>query len=194
MSISIIGNGGLAREVGVYLKSMGLIFDYFVSDEYYQKTQSVYRLSEMPTDNPVIIAIANVMVKQSISKSLSDGIQYFTLIHPSAQVYTEHTIGEGSIICPNVVVTTNVKLGKHGLVNCNCTIGHDTEILDYFTINPNTAVSGNCSIGSRVFIGSSVSIREKVKITDDVVIGMGSVVIRNIDKSGKYIGTPAKKM
>ena len=44
-----------------------------------------------------------------------------------------------------------------------------------------------------VLIGSNVTILP-VKICDDVVIGAGSVVTKNIYKSGKYAGNPAKKI
>jgi acetyltransferase-like isoleucine patch superfamily enzyme len=46
-------------------------------------------------------------------------------------------------------------------------------------------------IGNRVSIGSNATILP-VTICDDVVIGAGSVVTRNIDEPGKYAGSPAK--
>ena len=35
-------------------------------------------------------------------------------------------------------------------------------------------------------------IREKTKICDDVIIGMGGVVVSNIIESGIYVGVPVK--
>ena len=48
-------------------------------------------------------------------------------------------------------------------------------------------------IGSRVSIGSNSSILP-VRICDDVVIGAGSVVTRDIEVPGTYAGSPARRM
>ena len=46
-------------------------------------------------------------------------------------------------------------------------------------------------LGSRVFIGSNASILP-VSICDDVVIGAGSVVTKDINEAGIYAGNPAR--
>jgi acetyltransferase-like isoleucine patch superfamily enzyme len=46
-------------------------------------------------------------------------------------------------------------------------------------------------IGNSVSIGSNASILP-VKICDQVVIGTGAVVTRNIEKPGIYVGNPAR--
>ena len=48
-------------------------------------------------------------------------------------------------------------------------------------------------IGDRVNIGSNATILP-VQICDDVVIGAGSVVTKNIEKAGKYAGNPATEV
>ena len=48
----------------------------------------------------------------------------------------------------------------------------------------------SCVIGNRVSIGSNATILG-VNICDDVVIGAGAVVTKNIEKPGVYAGNPA---
>jgi acetyltransferase-like isoleucine patch superfamily enzyme len=48
-------------------------------------------------------------------------------------------------------------------------------------------------VGNRVSIGSNATILP-VRICDDVVVGAGSVVTRNIDVSGVYAGNPARRL
>jgi serine acetyltransferase len=50
------------------------------------------------------------------------------------------------------------------------------------------------SIGKRGWISPNVSIRENVKITDDVFVGIGSVVLRSIKEPCRVFGNPAKKI
>ena len=51
----------------------------------------------------------------------------------------------------------------------------------------------NTVIGNNVLIGSNATILP-VEICDDVVIGAGSVVTKNITDKGVYAGNPAKKI
>ena len=48
----------------------------------------------------------------------------------------------------------------------------------------------SCTIGNGVSIGSNATILG-VNICDEVVIGAGAVVTKNIDKPGVYAGSPA---
>jgi len=48
-------------------------------------------------------------------------------------------------------------------------------------------------IGARVSIGSNATILP-VQICDDVVIGAGAVVTRNITQPGIYAGNPARRL
>ena len=59
---------------------------------------------------------------------------------------------------------------------------------------PNAVVGGNVVVRDRVYMGSCSNIREKINICSDVTIGMNSAVVKNIEKSGIYIGVPSKKL
>jgi acetyltransferase-like isoleucine patch superfamily enzyme len=48
-------------------------------------------------------------------------------------------------------------------------------------------------IGNRVSIGSNATIMP-VKICDDVVIGAGTVVTKDITEPGTYAGNPARRL
>lgn len=195
MSIAIIGNGGMGREVKSYFNKIGIESIFFVSDEFYKPNSNLMKLSDLDIDkHHVLVCIANPSARKQIVNNLPNETRYFTFIHPSAQVYTEHMIGEGSIICPNVVVSCNVKIESHVIINYNSTIGHDTHIGNYSTINPNSSVSGNCLLEDNVFIGAGTSIKEKTKIVSDVIVGMGTVVVKDIVNTGTYVGVPSRKL
>jgi acetyltransferase-like isoleucine patch superfamily enzyme len=48
-------------------------------------------------------------------------------------------------------------------------------------------------LGNKVYVGSNSSILP-VTICDDVVIGAGSVVTKNITEPGTYVGNPAVRL
>ena len=103
-------------------------------------------------------------------------------------------IGEGSIITSGVIITCNVKIGMHVQLNLNTTIGHDNIIKNYVTTAPAVNISGSCCIGQNVYLGTGALVREDINIVKNSIIGMGSVVVKNIDESGTYVGNPAKKI
>ncbi len=101
----------------------------------------------------------------------------------------------------NVIVGRNTRIQSHTFVCSNVTIGKDCFIAhgvmftnDKFLdmkINQNEFL--NTVIGNNVLIGSNATILP-VEICDDVVIGAGSVVTKNIIDPGIYAGNPAKKI
>ena len=105
---------------------------------------------------------------------------------------TNIEIGEGSVICAGSILTTNIKIGKHSHLNLLTTIGHDTVVGDYFTTAPGAKISGNCNIGECVYFGTNSSVREKITICDNVTIGLNGGVVKNINKSGIYVGVPTR--
>jgi UDP-3-O-[3-hydroxymyristoyl] glucosamine N-acyltransferase len=59
---------------------------------------------------------------------------------------------------------------------------------------PGSIISGNCNIGSKVYLGTNTSVKEKTVIVDDVTIGLNSGVVKDINESGIYVGTPTYKL
>jgi serine acetyltransferase len=43
-------------------------------------------------------------------------------------------------------------------------------------------------------VGTQASFRQHIRVCDDAVIGMGTVVVRDIVEAGTYVGVPAKKV
>lgn len=196
MKIAIIGAGGFGREVKQQIldNDQNLEVYFFVDDQYV--SDSSLPISKLDVDEfYVVVAIGDPKTRKRIVDSLPDNTKFFTFIHKSAQIFDNNVqIGEGSIICANVIITTNVKLGKHTHLNLSTTIGHDTSIGDFFTTAPGAKVSGNCEIGNCVYIGTNASIREKIRISNDVIIGLNSGVVSSIDEPGTYVGLPVRKV
>lgn len=197
MKKAIIGSGGMGRELLVQMtnnnSNENVIF--FVNDEYSFDRKKIFPLSEFdPNIYEVVVAIGSSYDREKIVNSLPKNTKFFTFIHKSVQIFDDIDIGEGSIICANSILTTNIKIGKHAQLNRATNISHDVQIGDYFTTAPNVHISGNCKIGNNVYFGVNSCTKEKIRICDDVIIGLNSGVIKNIDNSGVYVGTPAIKL
>lgn len=190
---ALIGAGGFANEVRAHMKDFGM--PCFVDEEYYSpNNQNIFSIKSFdPSIYLVLVAVGDSSARKKIVERLPSETRYFTYIHPSAQIIgNDVEIGEGSIVCAGAIITTNCVLGKHTHINLMTTVGHDCRIGDFFTTAPGAKISGNCTIGNSVYIGTNASIRQKIKICDDVTIGLNSGVVKNIEKPGIYIGSPAR--
>jgi sugar O-acyltransferase (sialic acid O-acetyltransferase NeuD family) len=186
----LIGNGGHAREV---MAQMGYQLDRFVDDQYVD--EHTLPLSQFdPKKHIAMVAVADSRDRFDIIQRLPKETQFFTFIHPTALLMEDIEIGEGSFIGAYSILTTNIKIGKHAILNRGNHIGHDCRIGDYFSAMPGAIVSGNVTIYSLVYMGTNSSIREKLSIHSLTTIGMNSAVVKHIERSGVYVGIPTKKI
>ena len=205
--ICIVGDGGFAREVFTLLidcvkdKNINLKewIRFMLADKGYQKTsimgiETICHAEFDPALHQVIIGIGDSKIRERIVNELPVNTEYATLIHPNAIISDWVEIAEGSVVCAGSIITCNIKIGKHSQLNLMTTVGHDCQIDDYFTTAPATNISGICTFGKHVYFGTNSSVKQGISICDNVTIGMGAIVVKNINESGVYIGSPAKKM
>lgn len=119
-------------------------------------------------------------------------------------------IDDDTFIGPFVEIQKNVSIGKRCKVQSHsficelvtigddCFIGHGVMFIND-TFSEGGPASGNqdlwkeTKIGNRVSIGSNATLLP-VNICDDVVIGAGAVVTKDITEPGVYMGNPARKV
>ena len=117
------------------------------------------------------------------------------------------TIGDGSFIGPFVEIQKGVTIGKrcriqsHSFICELVTIGNDCFISHGAMFINDLFVAGcpagnpdswqTTRLGNRVSVGTNATILP-VTICDQVVIGAGAVVTRDITQSGIYVGNPAR--
>jgi sugar O-acyltransferase (sialic acid O-acetyltransferase NeuD family) len=191
MKKALIGYGGHAREVAAQI---GEEVTFFVDDEY--SNDIAKPLSSFnPKKYQAMVAVGDSKVRYDIVKKLPKETTYFTFIHPTTLILDGNIkIGEGSFIGAYSILTTNIKIGKHALLNRGNQIGHDTVIGDYFSAMPGVILSGNVIVYDCVYMGTNSSIREKISVHSLSTIGMNSCVVKNINQPGTYVGVPTKQI
>jgi len=191
MKKALVGYGGHAKEV---MAQMGVKLTCFVDDKYV--VDGTKPLSEFnPKEYTLMVAVADSRDRYDIIDRLPKETKYFTWIHPTALIMDDNVeIGEGSFIGANSILTTNIKIGNHAILNRSNHIGHDCVIGDYFSAMPGAIVSGNVTIYDNVYMGNNSSIREKLSIHSFSTIGMNGSVVKHIEEPGVYVGVPVVKI
>ena len=205
--ICIFGTGGSGRESLCCLIDSIAETDlkvediacFMVDDKYYLETE-IMGIEVLPKSKfdvnlyEVVVSIGDSEIRKKIVESFPKNTKFTTIIHPSVIMSKWVEIGEGSIIAAGTKLTCNIKIGKHAQLNLQTSIGHDFKASNYFTTAQGVNISGNCTFGECTYLGANAAIREKITICDNVIIGMGGIVVKNISESGVYVGNPVKKL
>ena len=111
-------------------------------------------------------------------------------IGPFVEIQKDVVIGKGTKVQSHSFICELVSIGQ------DCVVAHGVMFInDLFArggpARGDKSLWKSTKIGNRVSIGSNATILP-VKICDDVVIGAGAVVTRDITISGVYAGNPAR--
>jgi len=140
----------------------------------------------------VVLTIVDPPLKEEIFNKLKNKVKFFTYTFPNVILFKYCRIGEGSIIAANCVISNNVTLGTCVTINEGSQIGHDSTIGDFSSLMSSVDLGGRCTFGKKVYCGTGAVIIPGRTIGDDVKIGAGSVVIRNVKDGCSIFGNPAK--
>ena len=141
-----------------------------------------------------VCAVGSPKREAFIQQAGAGGLEFTTVIHPSAQVSTTTSLGEGSIICAGVVVGAHTAVGRHVIVNRGALIGHHVHIGDYTTISPGANIAGKTTIGSGTYVAMGAIIIDGISIGSHCLIAAGAVVTRDVPDGARVAGVPARAM
>lgn len=118
--------------------------------------------------------------------------RYATLAHPSAKIPASATVGAGSVLHADTVLTADVRLGRHVATMPAVVLTHDDEVGDGVTFGAGVRVAGGVTIGDGAYLGAGALLRERIAVGAGATIGMGAVVTRPVPTGEVWYGSPAR--
>jgi sugar O-acyltransferase (sialic acid O-acetyltransferase NeuD family) len=202
----LFGTGGFGREALQIVRDLNAIspdwnFHGFLDDDPDKVGHRVHEfevlggpswLEERPGVQ-VAIAVGGPAAKRRIAERLDGiGVRWATLVHPLAWLGANVAVGEGSIVCAGVRATTDIVIGRHVILNLNVTVGHDSVLGDFATVNPTSSISGNVRVRDGVEVGTGVQIIPGVEVGAWSILGAGTVVTKDTPANATVVGVPGQ--
>lgn len=117
--------------------------------------------------------------------------QYVAIPHIGNVHLSKHCeIGNNVAIDRAVMGSTYI--GENVKIDNLVHIAHGVQIGKNSLVIAHAMVAGSVKIGENVWVAPSSSIRQKLVIEDDAMIGLGSVVVRDVTSGQTVVGVPAR--
>jgi len=209
----IVGAGGFGREVMPVAKEyLAMIcndpFRLVFIDDGIEETKingfdvlTTDRFFEVQADEYLFnIAIGSGRTREKVAEAMMGrGARPFKIRSSNAMTLAENEIGDGSVLCPFTMVTSNSKIGKFFQANIYSYVAHDCVIGDFVTFAPGVKCNGNVVIEDHAYIGTGAIIKQgtpskPVVIGAGAIVGMGAVVTKSVAPGATVVGNPAKPL
>ena len=118
--------------------------------------------------------------------------RFAKIIHPTAVISKFSKIGYGVCIQPFVSVGPNVTIGNHIQIYAQSLIGHNSTLDDYSYIANNSCVGAHVHLKEGAYLGTNCSLLENVTIGEWALVGIGTVVLKDVPPYTKVVGNPAR--
>ena len=204
----ISGAGGFGREVAWLVERINEVeptwsIKGFIDDNEavqgtkqgnYMVVGNCEMLKNIENEVWVVCAIGASRVRRIVIDKVAsyENVRFATVIDPSVMMSSSVQVGEGTIICAGNILTVDIAIGKHVIINLDCTVGHDSILEDYVTLYPSVNVSGCSLLEREVEIGTGTQIIQGKKILKGTIVGAGAVVTKDLPENCTAVGAPAK--
>lgn len=187
----LYGASGHAKVIIDIIKSQGDVVEGLVDDNpNLTELSGIPVLHDVAELSPFIVSIGNCKVRKMIAERLN--CEFAMAIHPTAIISPTAIVGEGTVVMQGAIIQTEVKIGKHCIINTKASIDHECLIGDYVHIAPGCTISGDVYIGEGTWVGVGSTIIQGVRIGKNCIIGAGSVIVKDIPDNSKAYGVPCK--
>jgi sugar O-acyltransferase (sialic acid O-acetyltransferase NeuD family) len=112
-------------------------------------------------------------------------------VHPLAFLAPSVNLSPGCVVLPNAVILNNTSLGICCRVMHGVAIGHDNQIGDHVYFARHASIGSDTIIGNLTYFGANCTTKGHLTFGDFSVVGMGSVVVKNVNSFEIVKGNPA---
>lgn len=146
-----------------------------------------------PASHEMFVALSysrlNELRKEKYFAAKEKGYTLASYISSRASVLNEGRLGDNCFILEDNTIQPFVTVGNNVTMWSGNHIGHHSTIFDHNFISSHVVVSGGVEIGEACFIGVNATLRDHIKVGEKCVLGAGTLLLKDAEPEGLYIGT-----
>ena len=158
----------------------------------FENVQEIYPIQEYLFFAPMTGIKMNTVRENVFNKIKQKGYKFFSYISSKATNFS-NSIGENCFILEDNTLQPFVNIGNNVVMWSGNHIGHHSTIKDNVFFTSHIVLSGHCEVGENSWFGVNATIRDYTIIKPKTLIAMGSLLTKNTEENGFYMGSPAKK-
>lgn len=153
----------------------------------------VFSIKSAEIGSRITIAVGEPKLRVELAKKCKkSGLRLSSVVSDRAFVADSAEIGAGTIVAPFCSIQSLAKVGSNVSLNTQSIIGHHVVIGDHSVVSSQVNLGGASMVGESVYIGMGASLIEKCTVGDWSIVGMGSVVYRDLPSEVIALGNPAR--
>ena len=206
--IVIFGNGDIAELAHYYFTndSEHKVVAFTVDGEFRKKETYLglpnIAFETIENDYPpgrykLFIAVSYAQMNDLRTRKYNDaktrGYSIVSYISSHATVLSDLSKNENCFVLEDNTIQPFVTIGNNVTLWSGNHIGHHATISDNAFITSHVVISGGVKVGANCFIGVNATIHDHVNLADYTLAGAASVINKDTEPYGVYVGAPAKK-
>ena len=154
----------------------------------------VDELAEHAGEWSAVCAIGSPERRGYVEQVAGLGVEFATVVHPTAVVAPSARLGAGCIVSPGVVVGSHTEIGEHVILNRGVLVGHHTRVGSCVTLSPAANVAGCVRIGDGAYVGMGATVIDRRTVGPGALVAAGAVVVRDVPAEVRVQGVPARSV
>jgi len=183
----IVGIIDLEQNIGQYINNIEII----------GSDKNLLKFKQQGIENAFITvgSVGNTKIRANLHDLVTKiGFKMPVIIDKSAVVSKGSIIGDGTFIGKGAIINVNSVVGSNCIINTGSIIEHDCDISDFVHISPGATLCGGVKVCKNSHIGANATIIQCKSIGENVIIGAGSVVTKDVYNNAKAYGNPCKEV
>lgn len=201
-AVYVIGASGHGKVVAGALRDQGFSIAGFVEDVMevgarFFGAQVVCCLTDIGTVTPypIMIGIGNNETRRRVDVEFEQRLKdivWLSVVHSRAYAAPTCRLGLGTFVAAGAIISEDVLIGRHCIINTNASVDHDCVLADYVHVACGATLAGTVHVGEGAFIGAGATILQGIRIGEWSTVGAGATVTKDVPKGVTVVGTPAR--